>query len=27
VQAGITTPHEVMRNAFSLGDPDMLPPP
>ncbi len=26
VQAGITTPHEVMRNAFSLGDPDMLPP-
>ena len=26
VQAGITTPYEVMRNAFSLGDPDMLPP-
>jgi len=26
VQAGTTTPHEVMRNAFSLGDPDMLPP-
>ena len=26
VQAGMTTPHEVMRNAFSLGDPDMLPP-
>jgi general secretion pathway protein E len=27
VQAGLTTPYEVMRNAFSLGDPDMLPPP
>jgi general secretion pathway protein E len=25
VQAGVTTPQEVMRNAFSLGDPDMLP--
>jgi len=25
VQAGHTTPQEVMRNAFSLGDPDMLP--
>lgn len=25
VQAGVTTPSEVMRNAFSLGDPDMLP--
>lgn len=26
VQGGLTTPQEVMRNAFSLGDPDMLPP-